>query len=77
MIEAAGLLDSLVLRLGGRSWIARQFSLAPDSLAAQLEYERGLSPSSVVGQRVAPWPTTAATASPTLLRANNLSKESQ
>jgi uncharacterized protein YndB with AHSA1/START domain len=50
-IEAAGPLDSLVLHLGGRRWIARQFSMALDSLAAQLDvttgrtaYERGLSP---------------------------------
>jgi uncharacterized protein YndB with AHSA1/START domain len=35
-IDAAGPLDSLVLHLGGRSWIARRFSLALDSLAAQL-----------------------------------------
>jgi uncharacterized protein YndB with AHSA1/START domain len=81
-IEAAGPLDSLVLHLGGRSWIARQFSSALDALAAQLDvttgrqvYERGLSPSPGAGQRLAPWPTTAATANTTLLRGNNLSKE--
>jgi hypothetical protein len=76
-IEAAGLLDSLVLHLGGRRWIARRFSSALDSLAAQMEYERGLSPSPGAGPRVAPWPTTAATASPTLPQANYLRKESQ
>jgi hypothetical protein len=76
-IEAAGLLDSLVLHLGGRSWIARRFSLALDSLAVQLEYERGPTPSPGAGQRFAPWPKTAATASTTLLRGNYLSKESQ
>jgi hypothetical protein len=83
-IEAAGPLDSLVLRLGGRSWIARRFSSALDSLAAQLdvttgreEYERGLSPPPGAGQRLAPWPKTAAIASTTLLRRNNLSKESR
>ena len=76
-IEAAGLLDSLVLHLGGRSWIARRFSLALDALAAQLEYERGLTPSPDAAQRVALRPTTTATASPTLLRAHNLSKESR
>jgi hypothetical protein len=52
-------------------------SSALDSLAAQMEYERGLSPSPGAGQRVAPWPTTAATASPTLPQANYLRKESQ
>jgi uncharacterized protein YndB with AHSA1/START domain len=81
-IEAAGPLDSLVLHLGGRSWIARRFALALDALAAQLEmttrraeYERGLSPSPGADQRLAPWPTTAATANTTLLSPNNLSKE--
>jgi uncharacterized protein YndB with AHSA1/START domain len=81
-IEAAGPLDSLVLRIGGRSWIARRFSSALDSLAAQVdvttgreEYERGLGPSPEAGQRLAPWPKTAATAGTTLLRGNNLSKE--
>jgi uncharacterized protein YndB with AHSA1/START domain len=83
-IQAAGPIDSLVLVLGGRSWIARRFSSALDSLAAQLDvttgrqvYERGLSPSPGAGQRLAPWPTTAATASTTLLRGNNVSKESR
>jgi len=75
--EAAGLIDSLVLHLGGRRWIARRFSLALDALAAQLEYERGLSPSPAAGPSVAPWPTTGATASPNLPQANYLSKESQ
>jgi uncharacterized protein YndB with AHSA1/START domain len=81
-IEAAGPLDSMVLRLGGRGWIARRFSLALDSLAAQLdvttgaeEYERCSSPSPGAGQRLAPWPTTAATAGATLSHGNNLSKE--
>src|SRR4051794_31618329 len=48
-IGATGPIDSLVLHLGGRRWIARRFSLALDRLAAQLdvasareEYERGL-----------------------------------
>jgi uncharacterized protein YndB with AHSA1/START domain len=76
-IEAAGLLDSVVLHLGGRSWIARRFSLALDSLAAQLEYEPGRSPSPGAGQRVAPRPTTAATARTTLLQGNYLWKESR
>jgi uncharacterized protein YndB with AHSA1/START domain len=83
-IDAAGPLDSLVLHLGGRSWIARRFSLALDSLAAQLdattarkEYELGLAPSPGAGQRFAPWPTTAATASTTLSGGNTLSKEPQ
>jgi carbon monoxide dehydrogenase subunit G len=83
-IDAAGPLDSLVLHLGGRRWIARRFSLALDSLAAQLdattarkEYEGGLSPSPGADRRFAPWPTTAATASRTLSRVNNLAKETQ
>jgi hypothetical protein len=36
-IESAGPLDALVLRLGGRRWIARRFATALGTLAAQLE----------------------------------------
>jgi len=35
-IEAAGPLDALVLRLGGRRWIARRFATALDTLAGLL-----------------------------------------
>jgi uncharacterized protein YndB with AHSA1/START domain len=38
-IESAGRLDALVLRLGGRRWIARRFAAALDSLAQQLASE--------------------------------------
>jgi hypothetical protein len=36
-IEAAGPLDALVLRLGGRRWIARRFGAALEALAQQVQ----------------------------------------
>jgi carbon monoxide dehydrogenase subunit G len=36
-IQSAGPLDALVLRLGGRRWIARRFALALNQLAERLE----------------------------------------
>jgi hypothetical protein len=35
-VESTGRFDSLVLRLGGRRWLARQFAVALERLAAEL-----------------------------------------
>jgi hypothetical protein len=67
----------VVLHLGGRGWIARQFASALDALAAHLEYDHGPTPSPEAARRADARPTTSATESTALLRASNLSKESQ
>jgi Polyketide cyclase / dehydrase and lipid transport len=43
-IEAAGPLDTLVLRLGGRRWIARRFAAALKSLGVQLQIATSTRP---------------------------------
>jgi Polyketide cyclase / dehydrase and lipid transport len=56
-IEAVGPLDSLVLRAGGRRWIARRFAAALKTLAWQLEAPAGAT-QPVVSQ-MSPAPETA------------------